>query len=306
MKKISHISLGILILLLTNMVAVGQEVIDKTFAGIDVLEMEIGGIEVLYTGVPGATTIKLNAQFGENDDVDKTFVMVTVGNTLKVSYKPQNNEPMLREKRFIHLEGPENMKIAIRNTSGIVGVRRVVSEETKLYVNSGTINVENVIGNLLVKSNSGKIAARDIEGDLSCTITSGMAEIVSIHGNAEISANSGSLRVTDVQGVVNARLSSGNLRMEDVKELGKISISSGNVRASNCGLGPKTDLEGSSGSIDIQTLSQLDQFNYSLKAGSGSLRVGSVSTSKQLIIENGSQFTIKGTISSGSLHIKNL
>nr|MBI1232678.1 DUF4097 family beta strand repeat protein [Cytophagales bacterium] len=306
MKTIRAISSGIIILLLISMTAVGQEVIDKTFASIDVLEMEIGGIEVLYTGVPGATTIKLNAQFGNNDDVDRTFVMVTVGNTLKVSYKPQNREPMLREKRFIHLEGPENIKISIRNTSGIVGVRRVVSEETKLYVNSGTINVENIVGNLLVKSNSGKIAARDIEGDLSCTITSGMAEIASIVGNAEINANSGSLKVTDVQGVLNAGLSSGNLRMEDIKELGKISISSGNVRASNCGLGPKTDLEGSSGNIDIQTLSPLDQFNYSLKAGSGSLRVGSISTSKQLIIENGSQHTIKGTINSGSLQIKNL
>jgi lia operon protein LiaG len=294
-----------LLLLLTHL-SFGQEVIEKTFSGIDILEMEIGGVDVIYTGVPGAQEIKLAAMFGKNEDARRTFFMVTVGNTLKVSYKNPDKQPTIQEKRFIHLEGPEKLKISIRNTSGLVGVSKVIAEETLLTVSSGKISADKVNGNLTLKANSGKIEAREITGNVTCSITSGMAEISQVSGNAEINANSGSLKITGIQGLVNAKLSSGNMRLENVGELGRIIVSSGNVKANNCGLGSTTALEGTSGNIDIQTVSQLDQFNYNLKAGSGSLRVGTVLNAKSLLIENGAQHTIKGTISSGSLQIRNM
>lgn len=284
----------------------GQEVIEKTFPGITILEMEIAGVDVIYTGIPGEREIKLSALFGKNENASRTFFTVTAGNTLKVSYKNQDKQQLTQEKRFIHLEGPENLKIFIRNTSGLVGVSQVSSEETVLSVSSGKINVQKIKGNLILKANSGKIEARDIQGNLTCSITSGMAEISRVSGDADINANSGSLKISGIQGLVNAKLTSGNLHLENVGELGRVTISSGNVRASNCGLGSLTTLEGSSGSIDIQTASQLDQFNYDLKAGSGSLRVGIVSNPKSLIIENGSNYTIRGSISSGSLQIRSM
>ncbi|HSI74708.1 MAG TPA: DUF4097 family beta strand repeat-containing protein [Lunatimonas sp.] len=308
MKKIHYFRfpLSIFLFLLMTHLSLGQEVIEKTFSGIDILEMEIAGVDVIYSGIPGERDIKLSALFGKNEDAGRSFFMVTVGNTLKVSYKNQNKEPVIREKRFIHLEGPENLQISIRNTSGLVGVSQVSAGETKLSVSSGKIAAKQIKGALFLKANSGSIDARDIVGDLTCSITSGSAEISQVSGNADINANSGSLKITDIDGLVNAKLSSGNLRLENVGELGKITVSSGNIRAVQCGLGGSTSLEGSSGSIDIQTVSQLDQFNYNLKAGSGSLRVGSVSNSKILTIENGSEHTIRGSISSGSLQIRNM
>lgn len=308
MKRIHYfrIPLYIFSFLLITHLSIGQEVIEKTFSGIDILEMEIAGVDVIYTGIPGEQDIKLSALFGKNEDAGRSFFMVTVGNTLKVSYKNQNKETVILEKRFIHLEGPERIQISIRNTSGLVGVSQVNAAETKLSVSSGKIDAKNVSGNLILKANSGKIEVRGIDGDLTCSITSGSAEIAQVSGNADITANSGSLKITSIQGLVNAKLSSGNLRMEDVGELGRVSVSSGSIRATQSGLGSNTNLEGSSGSIDIQTFSQLDQFNYNLKAGSGSLRVGSISNSKTLTIENGSDHTIRGSISSGSLQIRNM
>ncbi len=307
MKNTSfYIPIAFGFLLLIAIPSFGQEVIEKTFSRIELLEMEIAGVDVIYTGVPGESEIKLSALFGKNEEVGRSFFMVTAGNTLKISYKSENKESIEQEKRFIHLKGPENLQISIRNTSGLIGVSQVSARETKLSVSSGKINVQQVRGNLILKANSGKIEASEIEGDLSCTITSGVAEITQVSGNANINANSGSLKITDIQGLVNAKISSGNLRLENVGELGQITVSSGSVRAVDCGLGGKTSLEGSSGSIDIQTVSPLDQFNYNFKAGSGSLRVGTVSNPKDLTIENGSEHTIVGSISSGSLHIRNM
>lgn len=307
MKKTPYyFPFAISILLLCTIHSYGQEVIEKSFSGIKILEMEIAGVDVIYTGVPGAGDIKLSAMFGKNEDAGRSFFMVTVGNTLKVSYKNQTKETIIQDKRFIHLEGPEDIQLSIRNTSGLVGVSQVSAGETRLSVSSGKINAQQIKGNLILKANSGKIEVREIEGDLICSITSGSAEIAQVSGNADINANSGSLKITSIRGRVNAKLSSGNLRMEDVGELGKITVSSGSIRAVQCGLGRSTSLEGTSGSIDIQTVSQLDQFNYNLKAGSGSLRVGSVSNSKTLTIENGSEHTIMGSISSGSLQIRNM
>lgn len=308
MKKIPYlcfVALSVPLLLFSNF-SYGQEVIEKTFSGIDILEMEIAGVDVLYTGIPGEREIKLSAMFGKNEDASRSFFMVTAGNTLKVSYKNQNKPPLSQEKRFIRLEGPEDLKISIRNTSGLVGVSQVSADETILSVSSGKISAQQVKGNLFLKANSGKIEARNIEGNLTCAITSGVAEITEVAGNADITANSGSLKISHIQGLVNAKLSSGTMRLENVGELGKIAVTSGSVRASNCGLGGSTALEGSSGNIDIQTVSQLDQFNYNLKAGSGSLRVGTVTNSKSLTIENGSAHTITGSISSGSLQIRNM
>lgn len=307
MKKIPNcFPISLAFLLLFTIHSFGQDVIEKSFSGIEILEMEIAGVDVIYTGTPGVSEIKLSALFGENEDTGRSFFMVTVGNTLKVSYKNQNKEPIIHEKRFIRLEGPEDLQIYIRNTSALVGVSQVSAGETKLSVSSGKIDAKNIKGNLILKANSGKIDAKDIEGDLACSITSGSAEISQVSGNADINANSGSLKLKDISGLVNAKLSSGNLRMENVGELGIITVSSGSIRAVQCGLGGTTSLQGSSGSIDIQTVSQLDQFNYNLKAGSGSLRVGSVSNSKSLTIENGSEHTIMGSISSGSLQIRNM
>ena len=283
----------------------GQEMIEKSFSGIEVLEMDIGGVDLVYTGVPGKEDVSLSAMFGKAEDGTRNFFMVTLGNTLKLAYKSPSKPVPSQEKRFIHIEGPENIRINGKNSSGLLSVRNVRSAETRLSVNSGMARAQQISGNLLAKANSGKIEVQQVVGDVTCTLTSGEADLSDVSGDVNLSANSGSLKGKALSGLVHVKISSGNVRLDQIGELGSVAVSSGNVKISKAGLGSETQFQGSSGNIDIGTVSDLQQFNFDMSAGSGSLRVGNMSNAKSLQIDNGSAHTIRGSMRSGSLRISN-
>ncbi|MCC5936294.1 MAG: DUF4097 family beta strand repeat protein [Lunatimonas sp.] len=281
----------------------GQELIEKTFTGIEVMEMDIGGVDLVYTGVPGKEDVSLSALFGKAEDGARNFFMVTLGNTLKISYKSPAKPNPSQEKRFIHIEGPEDIRINGKNSSGLLSIRNVRSAETKLSVNSGIIRAQQISGGLIVKANSGKIEVQQVNGGVTCTLTSGEADLSDVSGDVSLSANSGSLKGKALTGLVHVKISSGNVRLDQVGELGNVTVSSGNVKISKVGLGSETQFQGSSGNIEVGTVSDLQAFNFDLSASSGSLRVGNVSNAKSLQIDNGSATTIRGAMRSGSLRI---
>ncbi|MDA0315329.1 MAG: hypothetical protein O3A40_08530 [Bacteroidetes bacterium] len=82
-------------------------------------------------------------------------------------------------------------------------------------------------------------------------------------------------------------------------------FTSGNMITLNAVLGPKTSLNGISGNFTVQTTSDLRSFNYSLKAASGTIRVGSSSGTKTLELNNNASTWIKGKITSGNITIGN-
>jgi hypothetical protein len=145
----------------------------------------------------------------------------------------------------------------------------------------------------------------DIAGNINAQLTSGQAKIMNVKGNVDYNSTSGSLNAMDIAGELNAALTSGSARVQNVQTLGNLRFTSGSFRAENSGLGPKTYFSGTSGSFKVQTTSNLKSFNYSLQASSGSLKVGEVTKSKSLEINNGSSEWIKGSISSGSISIEN-
>jgi hypothetical protein len=70
-------------------------------------------------------------------------------------------------------------------------------------------------------------------------------------------------------------------------------------------LGSRTSLQANSGSISIQTPSDLKAFNFDLKANSGSVRVGEQDSDDKLNLNNGASSTVTGKVSSGSIKIVN-
>nr|WP_194973281.1 DUF4097 family beta strand repeat-containing protein [Aquiflexum lacus] len=76
-------------------------------------------------------------------------------------------------------------------------------------------------------------------------------------------------------------------------------------KVENSGLGRNNSLNANSGSITIQTNSDLQDFNFDLSANSGSVKVGDDSSGKKLNIDNGSSNTVRGRVSSGRIRIGN-
>lgn len=278
--------------------------VDKDYPGIKTIEVSGGWLDVSYTG--GADVVHVEA-FLQSNDEKQDIVFVTLGDVLKISYerKSGNFSWNDRTKGYIKITGPEEIKIQIKNSSGSLSVQNVAQNLTKLSVSSGKITAQNISGDLDVRATSGNIDVEQVNGSVAAYLTSGRANIMGLEGDLSYESTSGDLNAENIAGAVKVKLTSGNAKLQNIGELGNLRFTSGNIRAENAGLGPNTAFSGSSGNFRVKTPSNLKDFNFDLRASSGNLKVGTISTGKNLEIDNSSSKTIKGNITSGSIIIEN-
>ncbi|MFC3880367.1 DUF4097 family beta strand repeat-containing protein [Algoriphagus namhaensis] len=279
--------------------------VTKNYSNISVIEVEGGWLAVKYEGGSGPD-VSVDAFLKSNDD-DQDIVFVTVGDVLKIKFERKRNNYSWNNSNegYIHITGPSDMKVDIKNSSGSIYVAKLRSEETNISVSSGKVKAQDIDGNLMIKATSGNLQVDGVSGDVIAGLTSGNADLVDIKGNADFKATSGSLDAKNIGGKLNVQFTSGNAKLENIGELGRLKFTSGNIRAENAGLGSETSFSGTSGSFRVQTPSNLKNFNYDLKASSGSVKVGSTSGGKTLKIDNNAESWIEGSISSGRISIEN-
>lgn len=307
MRNVSKIFLAITLMLIPYLSKAQNTLVDvsKSYPNIKIIEVNGGWLDISYTGGIG-TEVKVEALL-QSTDTNQDIVFMTVGDMLKISHKKTSSSSSWNKfnKGYIKITGPESIKLSLISTSGSINLTQATSDETFIKITSGEINVQKIKGKLITKCSSGTIYLNEILGDIDTQLTSGQAKIINVQGNVYYNSTSGSLVAMDITGELNAALTSGSARVEDIQTLGKLRFTSGSFRAKNSGLGPKTHFSGTSGSFRVQTSSNLKSFNYSLQASSGSLKVGELTKSKSLEINNNSSNWIRGSISSGSITIEN-
>lgn len=308
MKKNLTLLLSFSLVLLSTAASFAQNVLvdtKKSYQNIKTIEVNGGWLDVSYQG-GSSSSVEVTAYLASNDN-DQDIVFVTVGDVLKISLerKMSNYSWNSRNKGYITITGPESMNVKFKNSSGTLKVDKVKASETSLQVTSGKISATNIGGNLYMGATSGNLEVNGVSGNVQARLTSGNASINQVNGNVDYESTSGSLDADGVKGTLAASLTSGNAKLNNIGSLGKLQFTSGNIRATLAGLGPQTQFSGTSGNFNIQTSSDLKNFNYSLKASSGNLKVGTVSTGKTLEISNGASTTIRGNISSGNITIQN-
>ncbi|EPR67512.1 DUF4097 family beta strand repeat-containing protein [Cyclobacterium qasimii] len=282
----------------------GQEIINKSFSGIQKLEIKSGSIEIQYEGKEDAVQLDLEAFLGQEENADKNLVMITVGNTLKIAYNGSNEHR--GNKRYIKLNGPASMQLSVKSSSGSVVISGVDGPSHQIEASSGQVKIFNVKGDLLLKASSGNIQLAHLRGNVDCKISSGNASIEDVKGNVNFKATSGQLKANAISGLLNAKLTSGNMKLNQIGELGRLEITSGNIRADHAGLGTTTSMDGSSGNIQITTTSDINDYNFEMRAGSGNIKVGNRSGNKAIHIQNGKSTTISGKVGSGNISIQQL
>ncbi|EMS35253.1 hypothetical protein C943_00026 [Mariniradius saccharolyticus AK6] len=281
---------------------------EETFSGIEEIVLEGKFLEVSYEGRENSTEVHLNGyveapessglQIKYRKSGSKLIVEV-VGDTEIIGWNFGN-----RFDGFISLTGPENIKLDFQNGSGSIEVLNVVHEVIDLKVNSGSIKAMGIESNTInLHASSGSITGEALTGKVLAEVNSGSVKLTEIEGDVRANASSGSLKFENIQGKVDAKVNSGNIRLSEVKELGQLEASSGSIKAERSGLGPNSNFKANSGSVSIQTTSDLNAFNYNLSATSGSVRVGDQDSGKKLDIDNGASATVEGRVSSGSIKI---
>lgn len=297
-----------LAMILITTASIAQDVlvdVTKTYANISTIEVEGGWLDVRYEGT-SSSEVSVEA-FLKSKESNQDIIFVTIGDVLKISYEKKNNNYSWNSKNegHIFITGPNEMAINFKNSSGTIAVQKVRGEETRIQVTSGKASASDIQGDLYIKATSGNLEIDGVSGDVVAGITSGNTNLDDVKGNVNYKSTSGSLTAENVGGELNVQFTSGNARLSNIGTLGNMKFTSGNIRAENAGLGENTSFNGTSGSFRIQTPSDLDAFNFSLKASSGSLKVGGSSGDKKLEIDNGSSEWVKGSISSGRISIEN-
>jgi hypothetical protein len=281
--------------------------INEEFSGIRKIEVNGGFLEVEFVGQSGMQDVTMDAVLRSNSDKRHEIIYNVDGETLKIEVKTSKGiSGNLKGEGQIFLKGPRNILLDLESGSGKLSVQNVVSTETKIAVASGSIFAKNISAtNILLSSSSGSVKAEDLTGKVNAVVSSGKMEFSGIDGNIDADGSSGELKFNGINGVVNATISSGKMEMNNVRFLGKTQLTSGQLFATNTGLGTETSLKVSSGTIYIQTLSNLKSFNFNITTGSGTARVGSQQASGSLIVNNSATNTIRGEVSSGKIEIEN-
>jgi lia operon protein LiaG len=280
--------------------------IEKTFHDIEEIEISGGPLEVTYEGRQADKNVFLNAFLESNREGSHDITYRVDGRTLKVELQRKITGGNIRNQGFISLTGPENVRLTVRGSSGRVYVSGVTHRQADIRVSSGRMEVSGMmVDNLVLTASSGQILGRNLGGNVQCTVSSGRAELERVDGDVTFKGSSGRYTLKDVQGKVSGSMSSGSITVEDSQEVGSLAVSSGRIRGNNVGLGSDTQLKASSGSIEIQTFSNLDDFDFDLSASSGSLTVGRTKTGKRLSLDNGADATVRGVVSSGRIKIVN-
>ncbi|MCS5490170.1 DUF4097 domain-containing protein [Algoriphagus limi] len=307
-KTLKTLSLGLTFVFLATFTFAQNVLVDvnKSYPGINRLEVEGGWLDVSYEGGSGSD-VQVEAYLQSTDE-DQDIVFVTVGDVLKIKYERKSKNWTWsngQNKGWIKITGPDSIEINFKNSSGNTSVRNVASEETYMKVTSGRISAEGIDGDLTIGATSGRLMVSDVSGNVMASLTSGNAEIDQVSGDVNYKSTSGSLDASHIDGELNVEFTSGRGVLENIGQLGSLKFTSGSIRAEEVGLGPNTSFSGSSGNFRIQTYSNLSDFNFDLSSSSGSLKVGDRKTSKKLEIDNGSDAWIKGRITSGSISIEN-
>jgi lia operon protein LiaG len=282
---------------------------EETFQGVKVIELEGKFLEVTYEGKSGESEVYLNAflEAAESSGMEISYrqsgskLKIEVTGDLEIGWNFGN-----RTDGYISLTGPEDIKLNLVNGSGSIEVLNVTHDVIDLKVNSGSIKATALeVSQMNFNASSGSIKGEALTGKVNTKVNSGSILLKEVEGDVDAVASSGSLKIEDVKGLVNGKVNSGSMKFINVTELGDLSASSGNIKAENSGIGSRTSLQANSGSISIQTSSDLSAFNFDLKANSGSVKVGEQDSHKKLDINNGASATIKGNVSSGSIKIVN-
>ncbi|WP_114752565.1 DUF4097 family beta strand repeat-containing protein [Pleomorphovibrio marinus] len=279
---------------------------EETFHGIGEIYVQGGSLEVSYKGgdVDGVHVLA----YLESSKGDSEGIRITKnGNRLEVIVKGSTSFSFwnwANRKGYVHITGPRDMDLEIKNSSGTIEVENVKSPRLSFGISSGKMDISRIESDLLtIRGSSGKITARSIEGDVDVKISSGLAKVSEVQGNVNFHGSSGSVSIEDVDGRVDGSIRSGKASLTKVHELGSLSLSSGLLSADQVGFGPDTQLEGSSGLFRIKTHSALEDYNFDFRVGSGMLTIGNANYTSNAFVNHGSKTTIKGKINSGKMEI---
>ena len=279
--------------------------INEEFEEVNSIEIESSFLDVSYIGNPNMESVQLIGVLESNRAGNYSIEYKVIQKKLVIEVE-RNGHGGGNNRGHLSLTGPELMDIKLEAGSGSIQISQVIAQDFEFIGGSGNVELADISSPTLdLELSSGRINAYNLVGDVDLEISSGNANISNLEGNLNAIGSSGKFTFKMIKGFVNCSLNSGNGVLTEVQEIGRLKISSGNFTVNESYFGSDTRFEGSSGNFNIQTDSNLNDFNFDMRTSSGNIRVGESTSSGTLKIDNGSPYTVSGVVSSGNIQIRN-
>ena len=198
--------------------------------GIDRLVVSCGAGSLDLKGVAGLAKISITAEI-EGEGFTQEELQSFIENHVRLYLEKQNSKAFLRSEASIgasnaanvrvnlKIEIPEKLDVKITDGSGSIKVQNLLGDliidddtgkiqvdhiigEVTVFDGSGKIQIEDISGNVMVRDGSGSIAIDYIKGDVYVTDGSGDTTILHIEGNVIVTDSSGDIDISDVSGTV--------------------------------------------------------------------------------------------------------
>ncbi|MEE9169802.1 MAG: DUF4097 family beta strand repeat-containing protein [bacterium] len=140
---------------------------------------------------------------------------------------------------------PEDFDLDIVTSGGSINVEQVAGEIT-LRTSGGSLNLYDVDGPVIAKTSGGSVTAKKVSGrEVYLKTSGGSIRVTECEGSIECSTSGGSITADGVSGSLDAHTSGGSIRLNNI---------SGEIDATTSGGGIKTELIGQpKGPISLKT-----------------------------------------------------
>ena len=198
--------------------------------GIRELRIDCGAGSLKVIGDPSLSAIEVTANIvaggideDEKADYFKDHVKLTLdkrGDTALLVSQIEEHSHLFnfRDTRIdLTVRMPHTMDLNIDDGSGSMEVENIKGD-VAIEDGSGSLYVRRIIGRLEINDGSGEIEVYDVAGDVSLEDGSGSLEIIKVGGTVTVDDGSGSITVEDVdKDVVLKRTGSGGVHVTNVR-----------------------------------------------------------------------------------------
>lgn len=189
-----------------------ERVLTLDTRGIDMLSIDNGAGSIEIQGVSGTSEITVTATIlvpGKNNDK----AMKRIEDDLVLTLDKDSDVAILKayfeEGGFFNFGDGPSVQLDVRMPEGM---------HLEVDDGSGSINIDNVRGDIMLDDGSGSITMIDVGGEIEIDDGSGSISVTTVGGDISINDGSGSIKVRGVAGTVTVDDGSGSIDVSDVEE----------------------------------------------------------------------------------------
>ncbi len=180
--------------------------------GIDLLNIGNGSGSMDITGISGTSEIVVTATIrvpGINDDKARKRIEEDLVLTLDQDSDTAVLKAYFEERGFFNFGDSPSVQLEVRMPEGMhLGVDD----------GSGSVEIANVRGDIMMDDGSGSITMTDVGGKVEIEDGSGSISVSGVGGDISINDGSGSIKIRGVAGTVTVDDGSGSIEVHDVEE----------------------------------------------------------------------------------------